>query len=618
MCGISGYLSFDTKILPDELKKMNSVLAHRGPDSSGFFIQNQAGLAHNRLAILDLSTSANQPFFSSSGRYVISYNGEVYNYRELIKEFNLTVKTSSDTEVILELFERKGIECVKHFNGMFAFAIYDTQEQKLYIVRDRMGLKPIYYYKSGHSFVFASEMKALTGVDSIRKTLTINQNAISSFLHLGYVPDPYSIYNEIEKVPAGTVLTIGQHSFTSQQYWKLEALIDKNERQQNFDSAKASLNSLVESSVKLRLISDVPLGIFLSGGIDSSLIAAIAKKNHSGMLKTFTVGYKDSQQSELHFAKKISDYLGTQHHELLLEEKEAIEMMDSLLEQFDEPFADSSMFPTYFISRYAAGTAKTILAGEGADELFMGYGSYNWPKRLEKTKLAHSLIGQVLKRMPSNRYKKSSLMFSHYSAQNPYSHVYSQDQGFFSEKELEGLLLSKKKKNLTDLVKNDILSIKRPLTLEEKQAFFDLKYSLPGDLLTKIDRASMACSLEVREPFLDYRIIDFAMNLPVEFKVQGDTTKYILKEVLYDYIPREYFDRPKQGFSIPLEKWLKKELGYLINQTLSKESIEDTGLLDYSVVENLIARFEKGENYLYNRLWAMIVLQKWMMRHKNN
>jgi asparagine synthase (glutamine-hydrolysing) len=618
MCGISGYYSFGGSIIPlNELKEMNMALHHRGPDSHGIFSDERVTLMHNRLSILDISSSGDQPFNSKSERYVISYNGEIFNYKALRKEFNINVHTGTDTEIVIELFGLLGHKSLNKLNGMFAFAIYDKLEKKLFLVRDRMGIKPIYYYQNKDVFVFASEMKALLQVSSIKNSLTINQNAVFSFLHLGYIPDPDSIYNEIRKIQPGNMIEVNSKGTTSHEFWKLDKIVNEKTETTTYKAAKAKFENLMQSSVGQRMVSDVPLGIFLSGGVDSSLIAAIAKQNHTGPLKTFTVGYKDDKYNELPHAKKIADYLGTDHHELLLEEKEAMGMLDDLLDHFDEPYADSSLFPTYFISRYASNTVKTVLAGEGSDELFMGYGVYNWPARLITAGSARKMIGDALKYTPDNRFKKSALMFSHYSSKNPFSHIYSQEQGFFTEKELSELLLNKSGKNLTDHFKIDLKHLKRELGPEEIQSFFDLKYSLTGDLLTKVDRASMYCSLEVREPYLDYRLIEFAVNLPIALKVKGNITKRLVKDALYNYIPENYFNRPKRGFSIPLEKWLKGELRYLIDEVLSKEAIETTGLFDYEKIKDLKIRFTQGESYLYNRLWAMIVLQKWMIKNRS-
>ncbi len=614
MCGIAGYYSLNQTLEPSLLKTMTNAIQHRGPDSDGFFNDRTAGLGHRRLSIIDLREVANQPMFSHNDRYVMVFNGEVYNFKELssqvrVKNDSFYYKTNSDTEVVIEAFNKWGVDFVNRLNGMFAIAIYDTVEGHLFLYRDRIGIKPLYYYWDGENFFFASEIKALTKVEMIRNKLTINQTAVNHFLNLGYIPAPISIYNEIHKFPAGHRLHINKDIFTLEPYWKVEDKVEFDEFR-NYPEAKKKLKYLIESSVQYRMISDVPFGTFLSGGIDSSLVTAIAQNQSDTAINTFSIGFKESKFNESVHAQTIANHLHTNHHEFVVTTKEAQEMVNDMIVSYDEPYADSSAIPSMLLSKMARKHVTMTLSGDGGDELFLGYGSYKWAKKLDAGfyKQNRKLLAYFLSKM-KDRHIRVSKLLDFQTGDDLKRHIFSQEQYLFSQQEISQILKNKDFDN--SIIKDDFSDLDRQLSASEAQAMFDLKYYLPDDLLVKVDRATMKYSLETRVPLLDYRIIEFALNLPEKFKQKGDISKFILKETLYDYLPKSYFERPKAGFSIPMNDWLRTDLKYLIDDFLNEPLILEAGFVNYDIVKDLIQRWTLKEPHLYNRIWTLIVLHKW-------
>ncbi len=614
MCGIAGYYSLNQTLEPSLLKTMTNAIQHRGPDSDGFFNDRTAGLGHRRLSIIDLREVANQPMFSHNDRYVMVFNGEVYNFKELssqvrVKNDSFYYKTNSDTEVVIEAFNKWGVDFVNRLNGMFAIAIYDTVEGHLFLYRDRIGIKPLYYYWDGENFFFASEIKALTKVEMIRNKLTINQTAVNHFLNLGYIPAPISIYNEIHKFPAGHRLHINKDIFTLEPYWKVEDKVEFDEFR-NYPEAKKKLKYLIESSVQYRMISDVPFGTFLSGGIDSSLVTAIAQNQSDTAINTFSIGFKESKFNESVHAQTIANHLHTNHHEFVVTTKEAQEMVNDMIVSYDEPYADSSAIPSMLLSKMARKHVTMTLSGDGGDELFLGYGSYKWAKKLDAGfyKQNRKLLAYFLSKM-KDRHIRVSKLLDFQTGDDLKRHIFSQEQYLFSQQEIGQILKNKDFDN--SIIKDDFSDLDRQLSASEAQAMFDLKYYLPDDLLVKVDRATMKYSLETRVPLLDYRIIEFALNLPEKFKQKGDISKFILKETLYDYLPKSYFERPKAGFSIPMNDWLRADLKYLIDDFLNEPLIMEAGFVNYDIVKDLIQRWTLKEPHLYNRIWTLIVLHKW-------
>ena len=615
MCGLTGYYSFNNSLNKEYLVNMTDTLRHRGPDASGYFVDNIVGLGHRRLSIIDLSESANQPIFSHCGRYVIVYNGEIYNFKEIALELNLNCQTSSDTEVIIEAFALKGLDFVNMLNGMFVIVIYDKQTNTLYLFRDRIGIKPLFYYLDEKNFIFASELKALKKLDFIKNKLSINNNAINDFLHIGYIPEPYTIYNQINKFPSGSFAVVKNNNekinFSISKYWDIDEKISKSIITDEFE-AKGKLKSLLEKSVKYRMISDVPFGTFLSGGIDSSLVTAIAQSLSSTPIKTFSIGFNEAKNNESQYARNIANYLKTDHHEFVVSYKNAIDLIPDIFEYYDEPYADSSAIPTMLVSKLAKEYVTMTLSGDGGDELFHGYGAYLWANRLDNTinRLFGASASCIFSKL-SNKYKRVSHLLKYVNKEDIKSHIFSQEQYYFSKSEINSLRNTKCEFLLNEKLNN----FERKLNPAESQALFDIKNYLKDDLLVKVDRASMKYSLETRVPLLDYNIVEFALNVSPHLKIKNGEQKYLLKQVLYDYIPKDYFNRPKWGFSIPLDLWLKNELFYLIEENLSKQIVETYGLVNYKMVKELIEKYQAGDTYLYNRIWLLIVLHKWFVNN---
>lgn len=618
MCGINGFITRRFSNL--QLEDMTDALSHRGPDARGNFCDNFCGvrLGHRRLSILDTSEIANQPFYSQCGRYIMVYNGEVYNFREIRKTIQekkgICFKTTGDTEVIIEAFAIWGKEFVHLLNGMFAIAIYDKLENCLWLFRDRLGIKPLYYYLDENVFAFASEIKGLLALKYIRNRCTVSKETVANFLHLGYPPDNTTFYEEINKFPAGAYGFIRQNDLNVEKYWQPESHITEGTLTDERE-AKSKLHKLIEESVAYRLISDVPVGTFLSGGTDSSIVTAIANKLHNKPIKTFSIGFKEAKFNEAEYARQVAEYLKTEHYEFILSEQEALAQLDHYLKVTDEPFADASLIPTLLVSQMARQHVTVALSGDGGDELFMGYGMYQWARRLLAQ---HSIwhrcrvpLSLMLRTIGNNKFQRVGHLLNFRADEDLKSHIFSQEQYFFTHLEIENLL---NYSSHTQRV-NSSYELARKLNPMERQALYDLKNYLKDDLLVKVDRASMWHSLEVRVPLLDYRIVEFALNLDSRLKVRNGTTKYLLKQVLYEYIPPEIIERPKWGFGIPLAKWLKTDLKYLIDLYLTEEVVSEVGLLKYPEVKNLVNSFFKGKDFFYNRIWAMALLHKWYIEN---
>ena len=594
------------------------AVSHRGPDARDFFFNDTAtvALGHTRLSIIDLSSAANQPMMSQDLRYVIVFNGEIYNYRSLRRDLekldaSRKFQTNSDTEVLLHGFGEWGENMCAKLDGMFAFVIYDRQKNQLFLCRDRVGKKPLYYYHDKDHFIFASEMKALMKNPVVNAQKKVSHEALCTFLHLGYIPEPYSIYASIHKFPAGHFAFVtDDFSLHPNAFWKISS--DLTKKPWTAHEAMDQLSETLSDAVKERLISDVPLGAFLSGGTDSSLITAIASRFKTGPMKTFCIGFKESKFNENEYARRVANHLHTEHYEYILSELEAVDILETYLQHFDEPFADTSAIPTMLVSKLAREQVTVALTGDGGDELFLGYGSYDWANRLDRRWLqaVQSPVSFIFKNFGNDRLKRISFLLQKVKEGEKRSHIFSQEQYFFSRREIVNKLRVKSKNPFEMLSYNDPGS--GDLNGAELQALFDIQYYLKDDLLVKVDRASMYHGLECRNPFLDHHVIGVALNIPFNLKRKGKEHKWILKQLLKEYLPDDLIYRPKWGFSIPLAKWMKNELAYLIEKFLSRNSVEEIGFVDYPYVLELKEAFAKGDNFLYNRLWVLIVAHKWL------
>jgi asparagine synthase (glutamine-hydrolysing) len=613
MCGIFGSFSNVPKDLDSRFSVISALMSHRGPDAEGFYLSENKRLAlgHRRLSVIDLREVANQPMSTLNGRWTIVYNGEVYNYQEIRDELLSAgvgpFYTDSDTEVLLLAWVHWGPAAVNKFNGMFAFAIWDQKEEELWLCRDRLGIKPLYYSQQ-EGINFASEIKGLLPL--LSRPPKVSQSAVKSFLHLGFIPEPETIYQEVKKFPAGHHARIGNDNRLELTcYWSPDKQITNTQAYSESQAIEA-VENLITSSVKYRMISDVPFGTFLSGGTDSSLVTAVASKMASQRLKTFSIGFIETKFDESKYAGAVAKHLNTDHTGYILSEKDAIPMLNEMLATFDEPFADTSAIPTMMVSQLARSKVKVILTGDGGDELFMGYGAYNWAKRLNNPMVSASmpLIKVLLEQGPS-RYKRIAHLFEKEGLVSPRDHIFSQEQYFFSNAELKTLLTGSNEDGFYTY--SDTQHI-RSLSAAENQALFDLKVYLKDDLLTKVDRSSMRYGLECRVPLLDYRLVQTALNLPEKYKIQNGERKWVLKKALEKFLPKELIYRPKWGFSVPLARWLKGELRFMIDEYLDENVVGETGIVDPSYVSDLIVRFNRGEEYLYNRIWALIVLHKFL------
>jgi asparagine synthase (glutamine-hydrolysing) len=590
---------------------MTSCLAHRGPDAESFYSDSHAALGHRRLSIIDLSSAANQPMRSADGRWVLMFNGEIFNYLELAEELQTSLRTRSDTEVMLELFAMQGLTAVSRLNGMFAIALYEEQKKEMHLFRDRLGVKPLYYYRDGLEWFFASEMKALLAAEKISRRLTLDFEAVGAYLQFGYIPEPLTIWKEIRKFPAGHQLTVSPAGHQWKCYWRATDQLTSSTLR-DLGEAKNKLKELLESAVALRMIADVPFGAFLSGGIDSSLVTAIAQRHSPAPVKTFTIGFKEEKFNEAAKAKKIAHYLGTDHEEMEMSYRDALEMCETAMDLFDEPFADSSAIPTLLVSKMARQKVKMILSGDGGDELFMGYGMYRWASRL-----SHPLYRAVRQPAASvlsllgNRARRAASLFRFDSGTDLRAHILSQEQYYFSGQETKELLGN----HYHPLSPAAATRFPRKLSAAESQALYDLNNHLKDDLLVKVDRSSMKVGLECRTPLLDYRIAAFALNVDESLKRKGGALKMLPRRLLEDYLPKELFDYPKWGFAIPLSSWLKNELSFMIDGYLDERTVKRYHLVNFEIVKKLKQDFGRGRNYLYHRLWNLIVLHRWLEKN---
>ncbi len=613
MCGISGFLSYTHTFTEPQLRSMTQAVHRRGPDAEGVFFDGICGLGHRRLSILDLSASANQPMYSHDNRYVMVYNGEVYNFQEVAQKYGITPRTTSDSEVILEAFAKVGIRCIEDLNGMFAVAIYDTQQKELWICRDRIGIKPVFYYWNNGNFAFGSELKALMALPVPK---TIHTPAIAEFLHRGFIPAPHTIYQHIYKLRPGRWMRLSAGQLEEKTYWSAEACVKSNPVSDEA-TALTQLDELLNQSVKYQLISDVPVGVFLSGGIDSSIVAALAARQVSLPLNTFSIGFQESRHNEAPYAQQVAKHLKSHHYEFMLSVQEAKGLVETMLDIYDEPYADSSGLPTMLVSQLARKQVGVVLTGDGGDELFHGYGMYQWADRLSRSwlKTLRKPLAQLLALGSEPRYQKAASLLQYTSEQDIHSHIFSQEQGFFSYSELKQLVQGINGNAYLSETSLAPDSKGRLLTASEKQSIFDLGLYLPDDLLTKVDRASMYYGLEARVPLLDHHVIEFALNLVPNLKNYNGISKYLLKEVLYKYLPKSLFDRPKQGFSIPLYDWLRTDLRYLLDTYLSDTIVARYGYVDTETVRELKTAFLNGNTYVYNRVWSLMILHRWLVNH---
>jgi asparagine synthase (glutamine-hydrolysing) len=642
MCGIVGVFTSCTSLLNDSiLQKMSATIAHRGPDASGVWMDQRAGIGfgHQRLAIIDLSPEGLQPMHSRCGRYVVAFNGEIYNFQEIKRELerkfqNIQWRGHSDTEILLAAAVRWGVsEAVKRFSGMFAFALWDKEKQELSLVRDRLGEKPLYYGWQKGVFLFGSELKALKVHPAFSGE--IDRNSLSLFLRHSYIPAPYTIYKGIRKLPPGTFL---KQSFNGKQlsideisepqpYWSLFDVVEAGIAKPLLvadTSAVKTLDSLLLSSVKQQMVADVPLGAFLSGGIDSSTIVALMQAQSDSPVKTFTIGFNEKNYNEAEYAKAVANHLGTEHTELYVSPGEAMNVIPQLSALYDEPFSDVSQIPTFLVSQMTKQHVTVSLSGDGGDELFGGYNRYNsavmlfrkfsWlPYPLRKNlsiilRGAPVWLWEYLGRLVNvgqapDKIRKVIEILSAPNIESAYKYLISNWKQP-SDVVIKGIE--------PQTVTNNFSQCPNLGDMEHRMMYLDTMSYLPDDILVKVDRAAMGVSLETRLPFLDHRVVEFSWSLPLSLKIRNGRGKWVLRQVLANYLPDKLIDRPKMGFGVPIDSWLRGPLRNWAEELLDESRLRREGFFNPQPIRKKWKEHLSGKMNWQYHIWDILMFQAWL------
>lgn len=639
MCGIAGIWAMNGGLAdPGTIAhRMGAALSHRGPDSDGVWQDVEAGigLAHRRLAIIDLSPAGHQPMISADGRYLMTYNGEVYNFAELRTELEQRghgFRGHSDSEVMLAAIVEYGLEgAVQRFVGMFAFALWDRRERRLFLVRDRLGIKPLYWGQVGGNVVFASELDAFRAVPGWNGE--IDRDALATYLRFGHVPAPYCIFHGLNKLQPGRILTLeAGREPKAVPYWSLCEVAGASRAPERLGDAEATkrMQTLLETAVRQRMLADVPLGALLSGGIDSTLVVAAMQAASNRPVKTFTIGFRDPRFNEAEHAKAIAAHLGTEHHETYVSADDALAVVPELPEIYDEPFADSSQIPTFLVSRMTREHVTVALSGDGGDELMAGYTRYRWADMMQRRCAPWPLglrrcVAAGLDGMPSGLWDAlSSLVPERLSGgrltdrmgrladllrQPDADAVYHAQHRHWPDPSAVAVDGAARDTAVDD----ETLRMQFPHPITRMQVMDSLVY-LPDDVLTKVDRASMAVALEVRVPLLDHRVQEFVWSLPFDLKYRDGTAKWLLRQVLYRYLPVELVERPKMGFGVPLAAWLRGPLRDWAEAMLSREALEADGTMRAEPVRQLWSAFLRGHDRYREPIWTVLMYRAWRQR----
>ena len=645
MCGICGKLSYGG-VQVDEalLRRMCRSLVYRGPDDEGVFVSSnsesqnskvQVGLGHTRLRVIDLSDAGHQPMCNEDETIWLVYNGEIYNFKEIrteLKEKGHRFRSDTDSEVIIHLYEEEGIDCLKRLNGMFALCIWDERLQKLWLCRDRLGIKPLVYYWDGETLIFSSEIKGILCDSKVRKE--IDWSALNLYLTFNYIPAPKTIFKNIRKLEAGHYLLAEGKTVVTRKYWDINTDITppQNKPEKSSDQIgfyKKRLYGLMENAVQKRMISDVQLGAFLSGGIDSSIIVGLMARNSERPVKTFSIGYKDMPLfDETKYSREVARFNKTEHYEFKLDYKDIINSFPAVLETLDEPFADSSAVPTYAVSQETKRHVTVALAGDGADELFAGYRMYQG----EYLAKYYSILPDIMKEkiiepfinfLPGSREKKHSeyirrlKKFTNGMSGSLAERFYGW-QEIFSPGTRQKLIKHHLQDGISFQAGQEIISQKLSELAGDninRMLYVDVKNSLPGDMLTKVDLMSMRNSLEVRVPFLDHEVVELAFEMEGSVKLKGLKRKYILMETFKDILPPMLHNRPKWGFEMPIGAWLRRELKFLIDDFLSRDFVNKQGIFEYDIIDGLIKKHMSKKMDYSLQLWNLIVFQHWHKRY---
>ena len=629
MCGILAILNYDPQNRVDEplLRQMTDTMVHRGPDDAGYWTRGSVGLGHRRLAIIDLSSAGHQPMSNEDGSLWITYNGEVYNFLELRQELELkghSFRSRTDTEIVLHAYEEWGTECLSHFNGMWAFALWDDRHRSLFVARDRLGVKPLVYYQDDKRFICASEIKGIVADRTVPRE--IDPEALHHYLSLMNIPAPFTIYKKIRKLRPGHYLLMQEGKVEERIYWDLPM---GEEIQDDPEGIIETLERGLTDSVRGRMVSDVPLGVFLSGGVDSSLISAIAvQEGMKERLKTFTVGFKGLEiYDESPWARRVADHIGSDHHEMDLT-FDFVKTLPHLVQLFDEPFAVSSVLALYLISKEVQKSVKVVLTGDGGDEVFGGYPwrhsllhqyldwlngwPFTWFRRNELKEPTPVIRWNVSTRGIRLRQVMDGLK---YDDQILRPWMYYQTLYCYNEAEKAELYTQDWAKQKGEVSTDDLLKAcvprKAPNSLARWIAF-DLKTTLADEMLAKVDKATMLCSLEAREPFLDYRLVEYAMNLPAHLKVRGRDGKRIIRRLGKRYLPEEILQRSKHGFNVPLKVWFRDELKAYVNEILNESIIREDGFFRPETIRKILEQHQKWQNRDFsNPIFVLLCFELW-------
>lgn len=623
MCGIFGFISSSTD--QAHLESATNKLESRGPDSFGYFFDSPVGLGHRRLSIIDLSTGA-QPMVSEDKQLVIVFNGEIYNFLKIkneLLELQYSFSTQSDTEVILKAYQAWGLQgCLDRLEGMFAFALWDESCGRLFVVRDRFGEKPLYFTQNQRGIFFASELKALSSFFDKTK---ISIESLNLFFSLTYIPAPFTIYEDVYKLEAGYYLTINKNGeFTKECYYDLLQVANKGHLEQfaDYSVAQKELRELLFNSVKERMMSDVPLGSFLSGGIDSSIVSAIMAKCSATPIKTFSIGFKEKDYDESERAAVVANHISSDHNLYILDHLDLLKVVDETLAYFDEPFGDSSAIPSMMVAKKAKGKVTVVLTGDCADELFGGYEKYlgkHYAERYNKyPKLLREVLKIGIKAIPHTKFTnhtlrkiKKVIRTSEFSPEQRYLSFASLG---YNNDEKEKLFIDKYIKSVEKTALKYFNQFEKGDELS-KTFYSDVKLVLEGDMLQKVDRACMINSIEGRIPFLDSKIVEFSFKTPHDFKINGTNKKRILKETFADLLPPETLTFSKRGFGIPLRIWFKNELNKELLDLLNKETIFKQGIFNWSYIEDLLNEHLSSKENHSSKIWLLFVFQKWYFRN---
>jgi len=629
MCGIVGFVNKTQSI--DIVNNMLKIQSYRGPDDSGVYFDKNSGIhfGHNRLSIQDLSSHGHQPFISDCKNYVIVFNGEVYNFKSIRDELDklgCRFISNSDTEVILYSYKTWGIKCIDKFIGMFAFSILDKIENKLVLVRDRAGVKPLYYYTGGNQFMFSSEIKSFHKHPSFKKEQ--NSEVLPYFFQFGYIPAPYTIFKDCFKLEAGHYLeyNIKTSSFNIIKYWDVYDFYKQKKFLKNENEILEDIENILDHAIDLRMVSDVPVGVFLSGGYDSSLVASILAKKHGKKINTFTIGFDDEKYNEAEHARSIAKYLGTNHTEYCMKNNDVLNLIEKLPFYYDEPFGDSSALPTMIVSKLARESVTVALSADGGDEAFCGYSKYFFLNKFQSifsSNFKKAILKSSLKFFNPNEIEYINNKLPKSLKQTNIKDKYIKFERAINSKNLEEMF-----ENASSYIdKNEVVKF---LKIDKNQKLFrawnktknmnfldqmmaiDYKLFMNNDVLTKIDRATMSASLEGREPLIDHRIIEYLARVPINIKYKNNQGKYLLRSVLYKYLPKEIVDKPKSGFQVPLNEWLRNELKPLVLKYLHDKKLDDE-IFDIKEINRLKELFFSGEE-IGTTIWFILMYQMWKER----